>query len=97
MINKISFPRHEWKDIEKQLKEKGTICTTRVDKEFNKYKLMEIYSWRKYKLKTVKIKIFNNLKEHPYYKQLSKKNIADLTNKKYKVIWLRIENFSKIL
>lgn len=83
---KISFPDEEIQDLSKRSK----IYTTRVDKEFGKYKLNHTYlsPWGDL-LKVIDIKIYTNIKDHPNYNELTNDQIGLISKyKKFEVITL---------
>ena len=85
---KIDFPRDEIPN----LKNKKSFSTTRVSEDYNKYSVGNIVltPWnRQYKI--VKRVDIQNVKQHPYYKELTKQQIDFL--KKYNklcVLWLEL-------
>jgi hypothetical protein len=89
-IKLITFPKSEHKSLIKRLKNNKQIITTRVSNEFDKYNINDIlFSDLGYELKVLKIKNYQNIKEHPYYNELTKSQI-DLIDKysQFQVIWL---------
>ena len=72
MINKISFPEHEYESIQNYLKRLGYCYTTRVYKEVGKYKVGELYTapWGDV-LKIDEVKTYWKVSERPFYDEMS--------------------------
>ncbi len=74
------------------------ITTTRTAKEFVRFKLGRAYKFKRLNLKVVKIKTYENLSEHPFYRLLTKQMKESIklgkkySGNKYKVIWLKVQN-----
>ena len=81
MHKKINFPDEE---IEK-LKNKALIITTRISQEYNRYSVKEIVKtpWDDTYI-IIKIEKINDVKKHPYYHELTHKQIQLIS--KYKKI-----------
>ena len=81
MIKKIDFPSEEIKT----LKERSCIITTRVSREYNRYSLGDIVQtpWGKTYVVN-KIEKINGIKNHPFYHELTPKQIQLIS--KYKKI-----------
>ena len=73
----ISFPKEEIPTISKQ----SRIITTRVSSDYNKYHVGDMVQtpWDKIYKVTNRIEI-KNVKDHPYYKELTKEQIEFLKN-----------------
>ena len=81
MIKEINFPSEEIK----QLKNKSRIITTRVSREYNHYTLGDIVQTPWGKMYVVdKIEKINGIKNHPFYHELTAKQIQLIS--KYKKI-----------
>jgi hypothetical protein len=80
----IKFPKHEWNDYKKRLKNNEIISTTRIYDEFDKYVIGHKYKteWDDI-LKVVKVNKLNNIKDHPWYNNMDKNDIKQIskTNK----------------
>lgn len=72
MNPRIKFPKHEHESYKKNLEKGKTVWTSRIDKEFNKYKVGEVYmSEFKIPLKVVKVNREKFSSKHPNYKNLT--------------------------
>lgn len=99
MLEVISFPSVEIDSIKKQLRERGFCTTTRVAEEFYRIKQFGTYSNKQGlgKLYVFKTHIYDNLKDHSYYKWIIKnKNQYNTITKfmkksenQFKVVWFR--------
>jgi hypothetical protein len=68
----IKFPKHEHKEYKEDIKKGKLIWTSRIDKEFNKYKIGEIYmSEFGIPLKVIKANKEKFSSKHPNYKNLT--------------------------
>lgn len=76
--NYIDFPEEEYESYKKRLMNNQIIYTTRVSKEVSKYEKNKIYNSCFGKLKVVYLKHFSDLKEHPFYDELTKKQIEEI-------------------
>ena len=84
----IDFPKSEHKDIKKQLKERGHIYTTRVDKDYGKYKEGDILTSPFGTLRVKDVDKYNKLEDHPHLDELTDKNKEDIGKHKYEYIKL---------
>ena len=71
-INTISFPEHEYENIQKYLDELGYCYTTRVYKEAGKYKVGELYKapWGDI-LKIDEVKKYWKVSDRPFYDEMT--------------------------
>ncbi|MAG10828.1 hypothetical protein CMI44_00750, partial [Candidatus Pacearchaeota archaeon] len=68
----IKFPKHEHKGYKKDIKEGKLLWTSRIGKEFNKYKVGEIYmSEFEIPLKIIKVNREEFSSKHPNYRNLT--------------------------
>lgn len=69
----MPFPKREWKDIKKQLSEKGSNSSTRCCKELDKYKVGDIYltPWGDL-IKITKVTRYLKLEDIPTWKFFDK-------------------------
>ena len=81
MIKEIHFPVEELE----QLKGKTRIITTRVSREYNRYHIKEILKtpWNELYI-VAKVDKITDIKEHPFYHNLTKEQIQLIS--KYKKI-----------
>jgi hypothetical protein len=96
-MEEISFPLNEIESIKNTLDKYGFCSTTRVAEEFYKIKQYRTYVNRQGlgKLYISKTRIYENIKDHPYYKNIAKhKDWYDTITKymkksenKFKVAW----------
>lgn len=90
--NKIemTFPKDEWSDLKKRLKNKLPIITTRIEKEQGKYKVNQIVSTplQPNPLKVIAIDTYKRIEDHPYYEHLTPSQRKQISNKVYDVIKL---------
>ena len=72
MIDNISFPEHEYENIQNYLDELGYCYTTRVYKEVGKYKVGELYNapWGDV-LKIDEIKKYRKVSDRPFYDKMT--------------------------
>ncbi len=72
MLEKISFPEHEYESIQNYLNKLGYCYTTRVYKEIGKYKVGELYTapWGDV-LKIDEVKTYWKVSERPFYDEMS--------------------------
>jgi len=84
----MSFPKHEHKSLSSRLRKDQPIYTTRVSAERNKYKVGMIVNSPIGKLKIKSIKQLDNIKEHPFYDELSEEDRNTISRKKMDLIKL---------
>jgi hypothetical protein len=85
----IEFPKTELNDIKNDLENNSKIITTRTKDEQGKYKPRKIYQSIFGKLKVKKVNTYNNIKNHPFYNELTTKQKNTISNSdKYDVVWL---------
>lgn len=77
----INFPKSEHKNLINRLNKNKPIYTTRVSKEKGKYKENEIYQsqWGDL-LEIIDVKTFKDIKNHPFYNELTKPQIKVISN-----------------
>lgn len=76
----IDFPESEYKNYRKRLNENKVIYTTRVSTEVGKYQKGKIYNSCFGKLKVIYFNHFKTIKEHPFYRELSKQQINEINS-----------------
>ena len=74
----IDFPKEELLSYQERLNNNLNIYTTRVSSEVNKYIVNNIYDSPFDLLKVVSLKHYDNLNEHPFIEELSKKQIKEI-------------------
>ena len=74
----INFPLNEYNNYQKRLQENKPIYTTRVSNEVNKYKLGLIYKSDFGNLQVISLNHYNQLKNHPFYNELTKAQIKEI-------------------
>jgi len=76
-LKEITFPKEEHKDIINRLLNNKYLFTTRVDKEYNKYKVNDILLAPEigYYFSVYSVNKINNIKNHPYYNFLTPNQI----------------------
>ena len=79
MLEKISFPEHEYESIQNYLDKLGYCYTTRVYKELWKYKVGELYiaPWGDI-LQIDEVKTFLKVSERPFYDEMSDDEKAEI-------------------
>lgn len=82
----ISFPTSEIEFIKHQ----KVIYTTRINEEYDKYQLNEIYitPWDSY-IQVVNIQEYTNIEDHPFYSKLNEEQLVLLRSHPYKVLTLK--------
>ena len=72
MLEKITFPKHEYESVQKWLDKQDFCYTTRVYKEVGKYKVGESYlaPWGDV-LIIDDVKTFSKISERPFYDEMS--------------------------
>ena len=84
---RISFPENEIKQLKSRLCSGKTIFTTRISKDFGKYKKNAVVNNSVLGLlKVKKVMTFNDIKKHPFYNDLTKNQLKIIGEKKYQVI-----------
>ena len=71
MLEKISFPEHEYESIQNFLNELGYCYTTRVYKEIGKYKVGELYiaPWGEV-LIIDEVRTYQKVSDRPFYDEM---------------------------
>ena len=89
---KISFPKEEETSIKQRLADTGFIYTTRIQKEFGKYKLGKTYEtpWGDC-LTVVEIKKYEADKAHPFELELTAAQKELIFGQPFEVIKLKSE------
>ena len=79
MINKISFPEHEYESVQNYLNRLGYCYTTRVYKEIGKYKVGELYiaPWGDV-LKIDEVKAYWKVSDRPFYEEMGDDETMDV-------------------
>lgn len=75
----ISFPKNEYVDYIKRLNCNKVIYTTRVSSEADKYKMGSIYESDFGDLKVIFLKHYSKLSSHPFYNELNKDQICEIS------------------
>ena len=92
-MRKITFPKVEKSAIKKKLKEEGKVVTTRVSKDFGRFKVGDRLEYAGFILNVVDVKSFKDLEEHPFLgEQDDKLKRAIKRYGEYDVVWLEVEN-----
>ena len=74
----IDFPIEEQESLQKRINNNQIIYTTRVSNEVNKYYTNSVYDSPFGKLKVIYLKHFDNIKEHPFLKELTEIQIMEI-------------------
>ena len=79
MLEKMSFPKHEYESIQNCLDKLGYCYTTRVYKEIGKYRAGELYTapWGDV-LKIEEVKTFWKVSDRPFYDEMSDDEKAEI-------------------
>lgn len=79
MLEKISFPEHEYESIQNFLNELGYCYTTRVYKEIGKYKVGELYiaPWGEV-LIIDEVRIYQKVSDRPFYDEMNDDEKAEI-------------------
>jgi len=81
-LKTITFPKEEHQDIISHLKNNNILFTTRVDEQYDRYKINDILiSDINYYFEVIDVNKITNVKHHPYYSYLTTDQINLL--KKY--------------
>ena len=89
MKKTISFPEGETKQLKQRLGAGKPIYTTRVANEVGKYKKNAVVNNSVLgPLKVKKVMTLNDIKKHPFFKDLTKKQLKVIGDQKYQVIEL---------
>jgi len=93
---KIDFPKQEQKELRDRINSGDPIYTTRISKEYNKYKPEMILEapWNQL-LRVVSVKKVNNIKEHPFINELTASQKKELSGNKMDIIKLEPCNKDK--
>ncbi len=72
MLEKISFPEHEYESIHNYLNKLGYCYTTRLYKEVGRYKVGQLYMapWGDV-LKIDEVKTYRKVSDRPFYDEMS--------------------------
>jgi len=72
MLDKITFPEHEYESVQNRLNKQGHCYTTRVYKEVGKYKVGESYlaPWGEI-LRIDEIQTYRKVSDRPFYDEMS--------------------------
>ena len=72
MLEKITFPEHEYESVQNWLNKQGYCYTTRVYKEVGKYKIGESYlaPWGE-TLRIDDIQTYRKVSDRPFYDEMS--------------------------
>ena len=85
----IDFPIKELTDLKSRLNKNKPIFTTRISNEIDKYDKGMILGSPLGLLKVEKVsQVFDNIKKHPFYSELSTENIKELSGNQMKIIKL---------
>jgi len=88
-MKSIGFPSVEVKKLKYRLGQGKPIYTTRIDKEVGKYRKNAIvHNDQLGILKVKKVVTLKDIKKHPFYKDLTKKQLKAIGDQKYQVIEL---------
>jgi len=81
-IETITFPKDEWNSVKRRLNEGKKVHSIRVDKEYGKYKLGQIYKteWGQL-VKVIGIKRLKSINEYLYFNELTPEQSEYLKNK----------------
>lgn len=79
MLEKISFPEHEYESIQNYLNKLGYCYTTRVYKEIGKYKVGKLYiaPWGDV-LKIDEVKTYYKVSDRPFYDEMDDNERAEI-------------------
>ena len=79
MLEKISFPEHEYESIQNFLNELGYCYTTRVYKEIGKYKVGELYiaPWGEV-LIIDEVRTYQKVSDRPFYDEMNDDEKAEI-------------------
>ena len=83
------FPKAEKNEVKGRLKETGRIVTTRVSKDFGRFKAGERLEYGGFLLKVVDVKSFENLSEHPFLGELDDRMRKEIERfGEFDVVWM---------
>lgn len=91
-MRKITFPKVEKSAVKKSLTDTGKIITTRISKDFGRFKIGDRLEYAGFILNVVDLKSFKDLGEHPFLDELDsgfKRAIKKCGE--YDIIWLEVE------
>ena len=79
MLEKITFPEHEYESVQNWLNKQGYCYTTRVYKEVGKYKIGESYlaPWGE-TLRIDDIQTYRKVSDRPFYDEMSDDEKAEI-------------------
>lgn len=95
----ITFPKQEWNNLKARLKYNNIIYTTRVDKEYDKYKLLHLYKPdfdTTIILKVIEVETINDINNHKFLSELEPTQIKILS-KYNKIDILKLERIDNIM
>ena len=88
-MKNMNFPDGETKQLKRRLDTGKLIYTTRIAKEVGKYKKNAVVNNSVLGLlKVKKVMTLNDIKKHPFFKDLTKKQLKLIGDQKYQVIEL---------
>jgi len=95
-MRKIMFPKVDKSVVKNRLVETGKIITTRVSKDFGRFKIGDRLEYAGFILNVVDLKSFKDLGEHPFFGELDS-NMKKYIGKhgEYDVLWLEVEEVKK--
>jgi len=90
-MKKITFPQIEKNDVKKRLKESGKVVTTRVSKDFGRFKVGERLEYAGFFLKIVKTQKFDDIEAHPFLDELDERMKREIKRfGEFEVLWLEV-------
>jgi len=90
----IRFPTSEAVQLADRLNKGLPIVTSRISDEMHRYKVFDVLTTNitDRRLVVTKVKHFSDIKEHPYYSEVTKAQMAVLTEAgEFDVVWLRVK------
>jgi len=79
MTDFIDFPLCEYQGYQQRINENKVIYTTRVSDEVGKYKKNQVYNSYFGKLKVIFFKHLKDIQDHPFYHELNKQQIDEIS------------------
>lgn len=91
-MRKITFPKVEKSAVKKQLVEEGKIVTTRVSKDFGRFRIGDRLEYAGFILNVVDVRSFKSLEEHPFLEEQDDKTKRAIKRYgEYDVVWLVLD------
>jgi len=90
-MKRITFPKVQKSDVKKKLKESGKVVTTRVSKDFGRFKVGERLEYAGFFLRVVRVEGFKDLEEHPFLDELDDRMKREIRKfGEFEILWLGV-------